>query len=353
MKAFLILRLLVFGWLISVLPIAAQGAGGSVFGLVVCNDTNAPARGAHVYLVPLDPFLPQGPQGPTSGADGIYPSTNTDFTGAYKMETVKPGAYLVSASMDGYLNDVRLALSKLERVKGGEREDLIAALAPVTVKPGGDARKDVVLRRLGAISGRVTVDAGGLPGRAQVTATRIGDEDSRSAALDDRGMYRIAGLPEGKYRLSILIHEAHVGYMMPKGGGIQIVPVSPGTTQLTVYAPEALEPADASVVELKDGDEITDFDISIPTRLLHSVGGVVMDGGAPAAGVEVSFQRLGDSMETHTATSMPDGSFRFDLLRSGTYKLRAGSGETTVQLQDADIVDAAIDMHPRTGRARK
>jgi len=122
---------------------------------------------------------------------------------------------------------------------------------------------------------------------------------------------------------------------------------------LTVYAPEALEPTDASVVEVKDGDEITDADIRVPTRLLHSVGGVVMDGGAPGAGVEVSFQRFGDPMEPHTAISLPDGSFRFDLLRSGTYKLRAGSGEITVQLQDADIVDAAIDMHPRSGRARK
>ena len=351
MKVPPILRFLVFGCgSVFILPLAGQTAGGSVVGLVVCNDTNAPARGAHVYLIPLDHSHPQDP---TSGADGIYPSTNTDFAGSYEMESVKPGTYLVSASMDGYLNDVRLALSKLDRVKGSEREDLIAALAPVTVKPGGNARKDVVLRRLGAVSGHVTVDTGGLPGRAQVTATRIGDEDSRSAALDDRGMYRIAGLPGGRYLLSILIHEAHMGFKMPKGGSIQVVPVSPGTTQLTVYAPEALDPADASVIDVKEGDEITDADVNIPTRLLHSLGGVVMDGGAPGAGVEVSFQRLGQPMEPHTAVSLPDGSFRFDLLRSGTYTLRAGSGEITVQLQDADILDSAIDMHPRTGRARK
>lgn len=350
MKVFLMLRLLVSGWLmISVLPVAAQGAGGSVFGLVVCNDTNAPARGAHVYLIPLDSFQPDGP----TSTDGIYPSTNTDFSGAYEMKSVEPGTYLVSANMEGYLNDVRLALSKLDHLNGSERAGLIAALAPVTVKPGGEVRKDVLLRRLGAISGRVTVDTGGLPGRAQVTATRIGEDASRGVTVDDRGMYRIAGLPEGKYLLSILIHDARMGFKMPKGGGLQMVPDSIGTTQLTVYAPEALDRADASVVEVKDGDEITDADINIPTRLLHSIGGVVMDGGAPGAGVEVSFERTGGITEPHTAVSLPDGSFRFDLLRPGIYKLRAGTGEITVQLQDADIVDAAIDMHQRTGATRK
>jgi hypothetical protein len=166
-------------------------------------------------------------------------------------------------------------------------------------------------------------------------------------------MYRVAGLPEGKYRLSILVQESHTGFKMPKGGGLQIVPVSAGNAQLTVYAPEALDPADASIVDVKDGDEIMGIDLNIPTHLLHSIGGVVMDGGAPSSGVEVSFEHLGKPMQPPSAISLSDGSFRFDLLPSGTYKLRAGAGEITVQLQDSDIVDAAIDIRPRPGQARK
>jgi len=350
---------------VPVLSVAAQSGGGSVSGLVICNDTNTPARGATVYLIPLASVLSQTH---ALDAKNISPSTSTDFSGAYEIESVQPGTYLISATMDGYPNEVQLALRRLEGLTGDEKEKLLAELPQVTAKAGADARKDIILRRAAAISGRVTVDIGGLPGRASVWVTRLRDEDSTGvplhldehpdtfaefAALDDRGMYRIAGLPEGRYRLAIHIRESHLGFKVENGKGLQSFPVSPGTGQLTVYAPEALDQADARVVDVKDGDEITDADISIPTRLLHSIGGIVMEGGVPSAGMEISFQRLGRPIEAHTAVSMPDGSFRFDLLPSGTYTLRAGSGEFTIQLQDTDISDATIDVHPTKTQTRK
>ena len=60
MKALLILEFVIFGCSpIPVISVAAQITTGSVSGIVVCNDTNAPARGATVSLIALDRFLPE------------------------------------------------------------------------------------------------------------------------------------------------------------------------------------------------------------------------------------------------------------------------------------------------------
>src|ERR1700738_2408553 len=245
MRVPVVLRSIVLGIsLTAIHAITAQNMRGSVSGLVVCNDTNAPARGARVELIPIDRVLPQATD---SGGKSMPLSTSTDFNGAYELGSVEPGPYLVSATLDGYSNDVRLALSMLDRLSNRERSKLIGGLPGGTVKAGTDARKDLILRRLAAISGRVTVDTGGVPGRTQVVASRVRGEDSStvphnieeltgSAALDDRGMYRIAGLPEGQYQLSIHISESHLGYKVANGGSIQIVPLGPGIEQLTVYA---------------------------------------------------------------------------------------------------------------------
>lgn len=376
MNAVLIFRSLIFGsLLLSILPVEPQTAGGSVSGLIVCSDSNAPARDANVALIPLSRILPQTP--PSDASKSTSPSTSTDFSGVYEIGSVAPGTYIVSATLDGYRNDLQLALSRLDGLTSDEKRKLVAELPQVTVKAGVDTRKDLILRRAAAISGRVLVDTGGFPGRGSVTATRMPDEGStgvpspkykdpepftRSAVLDDRGMYRIAGLPEGMYRLSIRISEAYFGVKAANRGDMQIVPVRSGTGELIVYAPEALDQANARVIEVKDRDEITDADITIPTRLLHSIAGIVTEYGAPRAGMAISFQRVGAPVEPYNAVSLSDGSFRFDLLPSGTYTLRAfptagslgtASGETTVQLQDADILDAIIDVHPTTGQSRR
>ena len=70
---------------------------------------------------------------------------------------------------------------------------------------------------------------------------------------DDRGVFRIAGLTPGKYRISVVIN--HHGASSVAG-------------PLTVYANEAIAEAKARVVEVGEGDEIGDMDISIPLRRL-------------------------------------------------------------------------------------
>lgn len=337
----------------------AQDATGTVSGTVVCNDGNAPGRGAKVALIPLDRLV--------SKKDGSgSKSTSTDFSGIYEFGSVAPGTYVVNASLDGYNDDLKLVLSVLDFAIVEDRKRVFAAFPQVTVKPATIVRKDLVLRRAAAISGRATVDTGGVPGRSAVIATRIpgiGQADSlisrsegselftQSSPIDDRGDFRIAGLPAGKYRISLRVTEAYFRVEVDKGS-IRPQPERTGTAELNVYAPEALDEAHARVIEVNDGDEITDADITVPTRLLHSVAGIVTEGGAPVAGISITLERERDgaSIGASDALSMADGSYRFDLLPPGNYTVRAKhrsaglTGERPVQVQDSDVIDANIDL---------
>jgi hypothetical protein len=355
--------------------VQAQQASGSVTGYITCNDGNFPARGATVELIPLGRLLP----GASANSTANSQTTTTDFSGSYEFWSVDPGTYILNAKFDGYSDDLKLVWSALDHYSADDRRKLLASFPQVTIKPASSARQDLVLRRAASISGRVSVDLGGTAGKRVVTASLMSggldgtlSNDSKatspsyshSALTDDRGYYRIAGLPPGKYRLSVTLKQSYFG--VKPGGGANIVfePQRPGVAELTVFAPDALEEVGAKPVEVKDGDEITGADITVPARLLHSIGGTLMQGGTPIGGINVSVQRRDGSVQGYESISMPDGSYRFDMLPPGTYTIRAkpmssssvGSsgpnerpvwGQVVIQLNDTDVPDANLDLRLR------
>jgi hypothetical protein len=347
--------------------LSAQDATGSIAGNVFCSD-GTPGRGAQVTIVPLDSLLSQ--KGGSESHGTVSRSGLTDFSGTYQLLSVRPGTYVVDAALAGYSDDLKLVLPALAAFSPEDRQKILATFPQVIVKPGGSAHKDLMLQRGAAISGRVSVDLGGIPGPISVTATRlpVGGTDAgstgqiqqsspftQSSMMDDRGAYRIAGLPAGKYRISIRITEAYLGLSTSTSGGVHLHPERPGTAELTVYAPESLNVADARVIEVKEADEVTDADITVPTRMLHSIGGIVTDGDSPRLGVSVSIEGQGILGQHSDAITMDDGSYRFDLLPSGNYTLRVqpsgaatgASGTVSVQLEDTDVLDANIELHPK------
>lgn len=350
--------LAIFIALISPALLLAQDPTGSVSGTVICNDGNTPVRGAEITLIPLSQLL-------SSRTGEGSKSASTDFSGSYELRLVPPGTYVVNAASDGYNDDLKLVLSALDTLTQEDKRKLIAAFPQITVKPGASVRKDLVLRRAAAISGHATVDLGGVPGRVNVTATKIAGVGTPSSLIersqrpepfrqstltDDRGAFRIAGLPAGKYRISLRITEAYLAAEIGKHGEVHIQPERPGTAELEVYAPESLNEASARLFEVHDGEEISDADVTIPMRLLHSVAGVVTKGGAPVAGILIALERKGESVLGHNAVSMPDGAYRFDLIPSGDYTVHARDessssvGETSIHILDSDVLDANIDI---------
>jgi hypothetical protein len=350
-------------WAQSPLPPA-----GSVEGHVICDDGNVPARGALVILLPLNELATKGADSKNVGG----PITGTDFSGYYVFLRVDPGTYVVEASKDGYSADLELLRSVLGRFPLDQRKKLLAGFPQVTVAAGTTSEQDVVIHRAGAVSGRVTVDGGGVPGHVKVTATMVSSaliqgldasasqavDYSQSGPIDDRGVYRIAGLPAGKYRLSAQITESFLYTTRAKSGNVLLEAMRTGTGSLIVYAPEALAPSDARVISIGDGDEIADADLNIPLRLLHSISGTITVGGIPMPGVSIKAKGEHTDPSGSDAMSTADGSYRFDLLPSGTYTIAATVYDSakpprpavvqkiTVQLGEEDLTDADLEILP-------
>lgn len=350
----------------------AQNAFGLVEGRVICNDGNTPARGASVQLIPLAQILPNGSSGDGSSHDS--PTTSSDFNGVYSLPSVEPGLYIVNATMAGYEDDLKLARTTLKRYAPDQQKSLLAALPQVIVKAGGSVHQDLFLRRAGAISGSVFVDTGGTLSQTRVTATLVSSDlavdaasqgsvkpllFSQSAVTDDRGLYRIAGLLPGNYRVSVRVAENFFSARLGGPQKVTVVPQRTGLADLTVFAPEVLTLSDAKPIKIADGDDISNVDITIPSRLLHSLAGTVVRGGEPVAGVSLILENGGNRVQTSDALSMPNGSFQFDLIPDGDYSVivtsyssgtKTNSTRVSVQLHGGDVMDLVIDLEIGTAR---
>ena len=126
---------------------------------------------------------------------------------------------------------------------------------------------------------------------------------------DDRGVYRIYGLPEGRYLVSV--GEARSGGTV-RGGG--------GTFYPRTFHPDAPIEAKAKVIEVTEGSESTDIDITVPEVIrTRTVSGRVVnaDTGQPVTGVEIS---VGVS---HDNGRFLDGARYFDRSRAnGEFHLK-------------------------------
>jgi len=365
MKAMLITA--IFSVVLSAHPQNAetQSAGSKpsalVEGHLICSDTGAPARGATVRLRLLSNLLPKEP-GAHEGNTRNPPDEVTDFNGNYRFPSVAQGIYVVSVDQDGYYDNFGIAKNILDHFSTDEQKAILATFPQVTVSSSGSLRQDIVIRRGGSISGHVTVDSGGVPGKISIEPILVStplfgntvEKDHQFGAPginswvtdDDRGFYRIAGLPQGKYKIKIQVTEHSDS-------------ASFGNGNLYVYAPEALKDSDAQLIDVTEGGELTGIDINIPTRLLHSISGTITQGGEPVAKAHISLQLQGEKEHYNSgAITNADGDYRIDLLPSGTYIVKADgpyrtvpsgsshprSGKVTIQLGDGDAANANIDL---------
>lgn len=343
-------------------------ATGTVEGYIRCGDDGSLARLVVVHLYPLVNYLKEGEK--KDRGMGREERTYTDFDGYYSFGRVPPGTYLLDVELGGYSKAQELARINAHNFPIAGRKELLSTFPQVTVKAGAQSRLDAVIYRGGAITGRVTFDSGGALSGASVWATmvstnlfdryylnRTGSSTSGDpsyavmAVSDDRGVYRFAGLPQGKYRISVNLAET----LLLDANEIARV----GTSDLTVFAPEALTEADAQLIDVNNGDEVTGTDISIPLRMLHSIGGVVTLQGEPLQNASVYIHdkdkelNFGD-FPSHAIT-LADGSYRFDLVPSGTYVVRAefvpkrkglpsATREISVTVLDGNMDGVNIDL---------
>jgi protocatechuate 3,4-dioxygenase beta subunit len=227
---------------------------------------------------------------------------------------------------------------------------------------------DFKLARGGVITGRAT-DADGKPVMEERVTLTLVDEKGvgvRSTQpfrgpnpflynTDDRGIYRIYGLAAGRYQVSV----------GDDGGGASL---RSGYYKRT-YHPDTTEVAKATIVELSEGGEAKNIDITLGSRArTYAVSGRIIDAdtGEPMPRVIYAFGQL-QQMQNQTymagygSPSTPTnakGEFRLEGVAPGRYALttissfgldstqpKVYSDPVPFEITDADISDVEVKAH--------
>jgi hypothetical protein len=297
-------------------PASEQGGGGTVTGTVKVG--TKPVRSVTVVLQrdAVQPGLPafqrEGPMAPPGGA--AFRAV-TDERGQFVFNNVPPGDYRVGPIPEVYMLPDADAASIGIRVKVSDGQ----SSAPV----------ELSVVRGGVITGKIT-DSEGRPVIAErvnlsrVLATgrpRGAEGGNRSGAeTDDRGIYRIYGLSEGRYVLSAGSDEPGFGPMRR-------------VRYPRTWHPNVQQEAQATIIEVSPGRVIENVDVKLgePAQTF-TVEGRTIDAstGRPVPGITVTVMQVrgqpgvpgggvGGGPAGNPGMSDAQGVFRISGLPSGNY----------------------------------
>jgi hypothetical protein len=323
-------------------------ATGSVTGRVYLGDTKAPARKAIVYLQPAAALVADAPEGNGQADGGVTMSSQTRFDGSFAFNHVADGTYYVIASAPGYVSPYA-ALSIAEaRSPYGESQPLgpaqqaakqavLKAIPRITVS-NLPVSTDVTLERGAAVSGNITYDDGSPAAGLQVTVlSRMRQEGKETWApfkslpgsefrpiyTDDRGIYRISGLPAGKYLVQVnldltlqITYMSHSGTSTSSSGGHYDI--------LTIYSGSTPRLKDAAGFSLDLGEERPGEDLRIPISKLHTIHGNIVSAhdGHVVNGGQVTLRYADDkSLAAAANSSAEDPGFTLNFVYEGDYTL--------------------------------
>jgi protocatechuate 3,4-dioxygenase beta subunit len=185
---------------------------------------------------------------------------------------------------------------------------------------------DFTLVRGGVITGKVT-DANGRPVIEELVNLILANQGRPFSSgvltfqTDDRGIYRMFGLPAGPYKVSVGQGDDELG-----NGRRGRIPYR------KTYFPDATDPAKAKVVELAEGAEATNIDITVAQKVhSFSATGRVVDGetGKPMPNMMINLTRTVfiDANSSSSGGGGPginsnhQGEFKIENLVPGHYSL--------------------------------
>ncbi|MEW6208142.1 MAG: carboxypeptidase-like regulatory domain-containing protein [Acidobacteriota bacterium] len=272
--------------------------------------------------------------------------TTTDEEGRFLLTGIRGGRYLLQTFAPAY------ALLPNEMGRPGK-----------TVIIGDDEAVDGVelsLFRGGVITGKVT-DADGRPLPEEGISLYQLDERNQRRGIylsnyfmlrtDDRGVYRIFGLPAGRYIVSAGQNTSGPTVRVGFGGNIY-----PQT-----FHPNATDPAQAEVIEVAPGKEATEIDIKLGRSFKSfAVTGRVIDAdtGKPMVNVQCGYSPIapdGRSMMSWGMGYPTDarGNFRMEGMLPGRYAAFAAVGAdqysepAPFEVKESDV--AGLEIKVRRG----
>lgn len=251
----------------------------------------------------------------------------TDEEGNYRIANVPAGQYRIFALAQAF---VPTEEANRERV--------------LIVKSEAIENVDFTLMRGGVITGKV-VDAEGRPVVEEpVYVVTAADNKfaypQYNSATDDRGVYRLYGLRPGSYRVAA-------------GRGDQSFMPGVARAYKQTYFPSAIDPAEATIIEVTEGSETRDIDIVFSrTQPTYTVKGRLVDGdtGQPVPNVSYGITRYepgGSSSHGWGVVTNVRGEFKIDNLTPGTYAVSLAPppdgdwrvDETRFEIVDHDVTD--------------
>lgn len=293
---------------------SAAGGTATVRGVVVSADAQArPLRRARVTL--------NGP-GLAMGRTAI-----TADDGSFVFDRLPAGRFTLGGFKDGYV-PMNYGATRPERPGAG-----------VQVAEGQTARVSLRLPRGAAITGTI-VDVDGLPAQGIGVRTfayrYVGSQGERRylavgatvSASDDRGVYRIYGLPAGEYVVAAQPVNRQVG-----PGAAEVRTISRGTISdrglilSQVFHPGATEVGRAARVTVGVGEERSGIDVQLQYVPLATISGIASAGPGwnPAFLTMARIDDVPGFDPPRTARADTDGRFTIPGVPPGQYRLIARS----------------------------
>ncbi len=276
--------------------------------------------------------------------------TTTDAAGRFRVGGLPEGSLTVAASAPGFVgeNDTQPFNGKTVTLAPGEAVEGIE----IKLRPGGVITGRVTdSEKLPVIDHPITVF--GLAKNQQTGEDRLFPVSFNGAVgyakTDDRGVYRIYGLPPGRYVVAVgeVALEGVARFSIAGGEAI------PGT-----FHPGVTDWRQATAIELTPGEVKEKRDITVGAReSVFSVGGRLVDDqtGAPVPKMMVGVNSKDRSGVPGLFSGISDsqGEFRLTGVRSGVYDVVARpfgqesdyfAEPTAIEIRGADVKDVTVRM---------
>lgn len=270
--------------------------GSIIRGRVTYQDSGSPVRRGWITLRKIKELV-EPPKDQNAIIKRSYSTGNeryvlTDDQGEFTMSAVKSGIYQVVTRVPGILNPDL-----------GDFDD--PHFQQISVDGVSKMQIAVSILRGAAISGKIFY-ADGAPvigakvqvfryqGKIVTSSNFRASDDVTVTVTDDRGAYRLSGLPAGEYFLRVVEPSLQANY--DKGVEIYNLAQSQTNSELKTYYPNTESSKDAALIQASLGQEQTDVNITIPDRRLFSAFGLVIEKNSktPLAGVTLRFSKIND-----------------------------------------------------------
>lgn len=309
--------------------------GNRVTVRVVLDKGSRPARSVQVGLFPLLTNMNES---------ALFPDLQklTGFDDIAVFEHVKAGEYYVLAEAPGYVSPAsEFSRDEIEHPTPNTIEAAKQVIQRINVTDAGQNQAEVRLRRGATIEGDVKYEDASPAANLSIEAIVVRDGKNHPVVIslnqqraesyhgadgftDDRGHYRISGLPAGDYLLRIALPVDDNGSDRARGVGAFMLGGWPFHQSIDIYAP-GVERRDGARLISVNGDERRNVGLTVPLSRLHSVEGraVEPEGAANVTFVNARLEQEGvEGVRQREVKIASDGSFQISNVAPGKYTLK-------------------------------